>query len=100
VSSQSLSAMWAAHREEPFPGSARGREVQGIDLVLLDSLTAGCIESLTNGGLVDSSKVSLLRDLAQQIGTVLPKLSAHEKQYFERLQAVANVALGARGVIG
>src|SRR5262249_27413622 len=98
MSRQSLDAMWKAHRSEPFPQDARGRTVQGIDLVLLDSLTAVCIDSLAKGEQVDASKIELLRDLVEQIGVVLPHLSDGEQSYFAHLEVIASAALNARGV--
>ena len=97
MSSHSVSALWSDHRREPFPASARGREVKGIDLVLLDSLAAGCIDSMISGGLVDTSKIALLQDLSRQIGMVLPHLSADEQAHFARLRVIATAALSSRG---
>jgi hypothetical protein len=35
--------MWKEHREAVFPSVSRGRDVDGIDLVMLDADIAGCV---------------------------------------------------------
>jgi hypothetical protein len=71
-------------------------EVQGVDLVLLDSLAAGCISSLVDPtGHGDAAKLSLLADLAQQIRAVCSQLQGETRQYFVHLGGVADAALVA-----
>lgn len=78
----------------PFPSAARGAEVQGHDLVLLDSLAAGCISSLVDtAGNADPEKLSLLAELSKQIHRVTVKLDGEARQYFAHLSGVVEAAL-------
>jgi hypothetical protein len=91
-----IDTMWADHVRAPFPPEARGAEVEGVDLVLLDSLVSGCISSLVNGrGARDTVKVSLLSDLLKQIQDVLPHLTGESRAYFSRLKEIANAVVHA-----
>jgi hypothetical protein len=63
-----IKRMWADHRRPVFPADAKGRDVRGVDLVLLDSLAAGCIDAfVVTGGSVEPSKLALLENLATQL---------------------------------
>lgn len=92
-----LCLLWVAHRKIPFPADARGAEVEGVDLVLLDSLAAGCISSIVEQveqvELADSAKLSLLAELAQKIRTVSAHLDGETGRYFARLEKVVEAAL-------
>jgi hypothetical protein len=89
-----LRLLWVAHRKIPFPADARGAEVEGVDLVLLDSLAAGCISSIVEQvEQGDSAKLSLLAELAQKIRTVSAHLDGETGRYFARLEKVVEAAL-------
>lgn len=84
-----VKALWAAHQRTPFPSAARGTEVNGVDLVLLDSLVAGCVSSLLDANAVpDITKLALLRDLFPQVEGVLPSLVGESRVYFSQLAQV------------
>jgi len=86
--------LWTDHRQDTFPASARGRDVCGIDLVLLDSLAAGCIDAFVNtDDVLDQPKLALLEDLVVQLRDILPFLELGEREYFERLQRLAQAVL-------
>jgi hypothetical protein len=88
--------LWAAHLQQPFPSGARGAEVQGIDLVLLDSLLAGCVTSLLDPtGPLDYAKAALLADLRQQLRDIAPQLEGETGRHFARLGEVADATLAA-----
>jgi hypothetical protein len=40
-----LVTRWQDFQAKPFPHECAGREIQGIDLVALDTFTAGCIST-------------------------------------------------------
>ena len=94
MANSELNTLWATHRRMPFPPPACGLEVQGVDLVLLDSMAAGCISSLVDpAGHGDPEKLSLLAELAQQIRTVSAQLDGETRQYFVHLGGVAEAAI-------
>ena len=45
-----IATIWEAHRAARFPAAARGQEVDGVDLVLVDTYAAGCIETFVATG--------------------------------------------------
>jgi hypothetical protein len=78
----------------PFPADARGAEVQGIDLVLLDSLVAGCVSSIVDAAApCDPDKWSKLAGLAEQLRSVSAQLDGESRQYFAQLSNLADAAL-------
>ena len=94
MANSDLNTLWAAHRRMPFPSAVRGAEVQGVDLVLLDSLAAGCISSLVDpAGHTDPEKLSLLAELSKQIQVVTVQLDGEARRYFAHLGGVAEAAL-------
>ena len=94
MTNSGLEALWASYGQMPFPPAARGVEVQGIDLVLLDSLISGCVSSLVDSGAPrDSSKLALLADLAQQLRGIAGQLDGETKRYFDALDQVAEATL-------
>ena len=93
MANSELNALWVAHQQMPFPAAARGVELKGIDLVLLDSLAAGCISSLVDpAGQPDPEKLSLLAELSKQIQAVTVQLDGEVRHYFAHLGGVAEAA--------
>ncbi len=93
-----LQTLWLAHRGTPFPVAARGVEVRGVDLVLLDSLASGCVSSLVEVDCErDVTKASLLGELAPQIESVLPLLDGETRAYFSQLGRVVAAAIRVSG---
>jgi len=52
---------WRAHLASGFPPAARGREVNGVDLVLVDTHAAGCIRSFVETGALDAERTRALQ---------------------------------------
>ena len=88
-----LQELWREHRDAPFPARLRGRDVDGIDFVLLDSDIASCVEAfLTRGDLTVFATATLgLR--YQDAACVVPVLYEEGAAYFWRLQRLAELAL-------
>jgi len=89
-------------KAEPFPAAAKGLELQGIDLVFLDSLMAGCISSLLAPDMdatERAGKIELLSELKTQLDAVLESAPPAALPYFKRLGAIAALVLtGAESV--
>jgi len=86
----SLENLWIAHMNREFP-DCRGEEIQGIDLVLLDSTAAGCISSLISASKsnYDKEKIDILKKCIWELETILRKLHGYSKEYFESLKEVS-----------
>jgi hypothetical protein len=94
---------WLLTETGPFPKSARGLEINGIDLVLQDSLMAGCITSLLDQNLAPTKRAEqlrLLEDLQSQLDGVLSRIVGDARPYFVKLSAVASTVLSGNHSVG
>jgi hypothetical protein len=73
----------------------REAEVGDIDVVLLDSNTAGCVNTwLANGGHLDSERTRILTTCVKDLDTVLAVFTDGEEQYYlQQLRILAAAAL-------
>lgn len=87
-----LSGLWDEHRSAPFPPSDRGRDLGGVDLVLLDANVAGCVSSVLVGPL-DVRRRKILEFSIGQLDVLLPLLTEEDSMlYFRRLHRLAELA--------
>jgi hypothetical protein len=86
-----LSRLWDEHRSALFPPADRGREVAGVDLMLLDADIAGCANSALTGPL-DARRRESLEFGIGQLAVVLPLITEERSAvYFHRLQRLAQL---------
>ncbi|MFG2716674.1 hypothetical protein ACGFX2_40125 [Streptomyces goshikiensis] len=98
VGSETLARMWDEHLKAPFPQAAYWSEIEGEDLVLLDTETAGCVISTLNGRLDDRLHRVLLRCL-EVLDKVVPLIEDEEAvRYYRRLRDMALFAAGTHSV--
>jgi hypothetical protein len=91
-----IAELWQEHRTASFPADCRGKEVDGVDLVLLDSLTAGCISSfLASSGQLDSERRETLSECGRELDLVMSQLEGEAAQYFGRLRDLVKAVLEA-----
>jgi len=88
-----LQRRWEAFRLRPFPKGHTGEEVEGVCLATLDTFAAGCIDSYTGAGQLDSERHEILESCYADIETVLPELSGEGREYFEELAWLAREVL-------
>jgi hypothetical protein len=80
---------------EPFP-SERGKEVHGVDLVLVDSDTMGLTTCfLGNKGHLTTDQINMLSSCYADLNKIIPQLDKHERQYFASLRHLAKEMLEA-----
>ncbi len=87
------------HKAAQFPAGYRGEEIRGIDLVLLDADTVGCIDTyigrnFRNGNL-DNANTAILGLCYRDIAMVVRDLSGEAMEYFQRLETLARLTLEA-----
>ncbi len=87
--------VWEMHLSAPFPSCARGREVSGVDLVLLDSSAAGCISTFIASGRIDDEQAHVLRRSLLLLGDAMNGLPSESRPYFERLAGIGRAVLEA-----
>ncbi|MFG2289728.1 hypothetical protein ACGFOU_27105 [Streptomyces sp. NPDC048595] len=92
-----VARLWQEHLRAPFPAALRGAEAAGVDMVLLDADTAGCVSVwLDNGGSLDAGRRGTLRDRLAELDRALPLLSAPgELRYCQRLRRLAQLVSDA-----
>jgi hypothetical protein len=77
--------LWAEHMAAGFPSRARGLDVAGVDLVLLDSSAAGIIQSAAAGQALMPHQAIAIAPTLEALRTVVPLLGGDMKPYFSRL---------------
>ena len=97
-SRQDVAPRWERHLERSFPPRLRGEEIEGVDMVLLDADTAGCVETWLNSSSdLDTMRMGALRACLDDLDRVLPQLSdPGEANYYAGLRDVAASVLCAQ----
>ncbi|HJS20210.1 MAG TPA: hypothetical protein VJ785_15795 [Anaerolineales bacterium] len=86
--------LWQQHSSASFPQGYGDREINGINLPLLDAEIAGCVRMyLHNGGKLDPPRVKTLRKSLIDLNTIVLLLNSEELMYFDRLRKLANLVL-------
>ncbi len=79
--------------EVPFPGR-RAEDVDGIDLMLVDTEAAGCISTfLGNQGRLDPDQLRILRRISGDLHRVVPHLTGAMATYFAQLAQVSSATV-------
>ncbi|WP_203920214.1 hypothetical protein [Rugosimonospora africana] len=88
-----VARLWQAHLRAPFPPSLRGAEIAGIDMVLLDADTAGCVRTwLQHTSQRASESGTRMSIRLGNLDRVLPLLTDPlEVRYYRRLRDLANL---------
>jgi hypothetical protein len=95
-SDQSLiSDLWEEHRDAPFPKAFRAKDVNGIDFVLLDAHVAGCVDTFLDRGNLNLYQTAILGLSYRDLSYVLPILNDEGREYFWRLERLAELVLKA-----
>ena len=86
--------LWQQHSSATFPKGYVGKEINRIDLPLLDAEIAGCIRIyMHNGAKLDGQRIRTLRERLIDLNTIVLLLANEELIYFDRLRKLANLVL-------
>lgn len=86
--------LWQQHSSAGFPKGYGQKEINGIDLPLLDAEIVGCFHMyMHNGATLDSLRVKTLRKRLIDLNTIVLLLDREELTYFDRLRRLANLIL-------
>ncbi len=68
--------------------------MEGIDMVLLDADTAGCVHAwIRDGGVLDPERGRILRTCIEDLNRVTPRISDPSgRHYYERLHRLVLVS--------
>ncbi len=87
--------LWREHKNAPFPKGFRGKDVSGIDFVMLDADVAGCVSSFVARGNLDLYQTAILGLSFRHLSYVVPIINEEGKEYFWRLERLAELVLKA-----
>ena len=87
--------LWQEHLAAPFPKGFRGKDVDGIDFVMLDANIAGCISTFLERGTLNLYQAAMLGLSYRDVSYGVPILNEAGAAYFWRLEPLAEVVLKA-----
>lgn len=88
-----IEELWHEHEAARFPAECRLRSVDDIDLVMLDSNTAGCVSTFVSRGTLDSWRLAVLGLCYRDLAVVVRNLLGESEVYFARLEELARLVL-------
>ncbi|MFJ6852899.1 hypothetical protein ACIQM3_20580 [Streptomyces sp. NPDC091271] len=88
---QKAARLWEEHLDAEFPVNLRGVEFEDIDMVLLDTFTAGCAYTwINNDGALDPGRRRILQTSVEDLDRVIPRISDPSgRKYYQRLHQLA-----------
>jgi hypothetical protein len=94
MSVEEIRPLWDEHLAARFPKECVGQEIEKIDLMLLDSETAGCISTFINrNGKLDLWRTAVLGLCYRDLFLITSKIEGGAKDYFWRLELLAERVL-------
>ena len=89
-----IQELWNEHSSASFPKGYGGNEIDSIDLALLDTETAGCIQTFINNDChLDVRRVQVLKHCLDNLTVVTKKLDGNALRYFTRIKTLAALIL-------
>ena len=91
--------LWNEHRRKAFPEGCGGKDIQGIDLTLIDAYVAGCVHTFIVNGhqskyRLDEPEIAILGKCYRDLAIIQPFLPSEEvKEYFTGLETMAGLIL-------
>ena len=90
--------LWQQHSSAAFPKGYGDKEINGIDLPLLEAEITGCIRMyMHNSAQLDAQRIRSLRERLIDLNNVVLLLDHEEFVYFDRLRKLANLVLQEAG---
>jgi hypothetical protein len=87
-----VARLWQMHLEAPFPAALRGVQIDGIDMVMLDADTAGCVRTWLDhaGQPASQARTRTITTCLNNLDHVLPLLTnSADADYYRRLRDLA-----------
>jgi len=92
---EQIKELWNEHVSVKFPEDFSGKDVNGIDFVLLDSNIAGCVSTFIDEGNLNLYQTAILGLCYQSASFVIPILNEEGTEYFWRLERLSELVLKA-----
>ena len=91
---EELKKLYKEKSKMRFPSGYSGEEIKGIDLILLDSTTEGCISTfIGNEGKLDPWRMAILGMCYRDLVVVIENLDGYAKEFFEKLEKMTEIVL-------
>jgi spore coat protein CotH len=90
-----IGELWKEHVATPFPKGFRGKDVDGIDFVMLDADIAGCVDTFLERGNLNLFQTAVLGLCYRHCSYVTLILNEEDATYFWRLERLAELVLKA-----
>jgi hypothetical protein len=89
-----LLELWQQHSSAVFPEGYADKEINRINLSLLDAEFSGCIRLyILNDGKIDGQQVKILQEHLIDLNAIILLMDRDELIYFDRLRKMANLVL-------
>ena len=89
-----LLELWQQHSSAGFPNGYLDKDINRINLPLLDAEIAGCIRIyIHNDGKFDPQRAKTLRERLIDLNAIILLMDSDELIYFDRLRTMANFVL-------
>jgi hypothetical protein len=85
-----LKDLWDEHGRDPFPRGCGGKEIFGVDLVMIDADLAGLAEHVVRGIALSTEQRRILGKIREELKFVVPNVPIHARAYFSRLATIAD----------
>lgn len=86
--------LWLKHQGKLFPTECGGKSVAEVDLVSLDSYTAGCVSVFLERGKLDKKRRAVLQRCEQDLDAASEALDGYAGIYYRQLKKLASAVLG------
>jgi hypothetical protein len=90
-----IEQLWREHELAAFPQGYRGKDINGVDLVMLDADVAGCVDTFLSRGNLNLFQTAVLGLCYRNLTLLIPILSEEGKAYYWRLERLAELVLKA-----
>jgi hypothetical protein len=85
--------LWRDHQAAAFPAECRSKTVDGIDLIMLDADTAGCVSTFLSRGTLDPWRLAALGICYRDLAVAARALVGEPATYYARLEELAGLVL-------
>lgn len=85
--------LWFEFYKLPFPSDLAEEKIKEIDLISLDTFTAGCINSFIAEKKLDKNQVKILENCQKELQIVVENLDDKARSYFHKLLTLTNQVL-------
>ena len=85
---------WNEWTKIPFPDGASQLDINGVDLIEIDTFSSGCISAyVDNRGKLDRDRIEILRNCTGDLDSILGELTGEIGDYFSELSNISHQVL-------